>query len=74
MKRMAVLKIVNPIFGLLLMVQVLTGLCGGLLPHDWFVLLHEAGGLACAVAAMIHVILNWNWIKSTYTRKASSTG
>ncbi len=66
MKRMTALKIINPILGLLVASQVVTGLCGSLIPPDWFSLLHKSGGVACAVVALIHVGLNWNWIKSAY--------
>lgn len=67
MNRMTALKIINPILGLLVASQVLTGLCGGLLPGEVFDLVHKGGGFVCAAFALLHVSLNWNWIKATYT-------
>lgn len=66
MQRNTALKIVNPILGLLLLNQILSGIFGHSLSHEWFETLHKNGGLALALAAALHVILNWNWLKANF--------
>ena len=70
MKKNTVLKIVNPILGVLLVNQVLMGLMHDMLPHEVFEVFHEGGGIVFAIVAILHVILNWNWIKANFLRKA----
>ncbi|MBN1826053.1 MAG: hypothetical protein JW958_07290 [Candidatus Eisenbacteria bacterium] len=69
MRKNAVLKILNPILGLLLLNQLLTGLSRGGLPSEAFETLHEGGGIALAVVAVLHVYMNRNWIRAHYFRK-----
>ena len=69
MMRTSVLKIVNPILGVLLFNQVMTGLLHDMLPHEAYEVLHEGGGIVFAIVALLHVILNWNWIKANFFRK-----
>jgi hypothetical protein len=72
MTRTAILKVLNPILGILLLNQIMTGLLHEMLPHEAFEVLHERGGIALAVVAVLHVILNWNWVKANFRRKAST--
>ena len=69
MTRASVLKIVNPILGVLLLNQVATGLLHGVLPYEAFEVLHEWSGILLVVVVIVHVILNWNWIKTNFFRK-----
>ena len=69
MNRISVLKIVNPVLGVLVLNQVLTGVLHGVLPRDLFQVLHQASGLAVAAVVALHVGLNWNWIKANYFRR-----
>ncbi len=69
MTRTSVLKIVNPILEVLLLNQVMTGLLHDMLPHEAYEVLHEGGGIVFAIVALLHVILNWNWIKANFFRK-----
>ena len=66
MKRNTALKLLNPVLAYLAASQVLTGLLHGLLPRDLFFLMHRAGGLSLAFVALLHVALNWNWVKANY--------
>jgi protein-S-isoprenylcysteine O-methyltransferase Ste14 len=66
-KRNSVLKILNPILALLLLNQILVGLFHGFVPRDVFEILHQGGGIVLATAALLHVILNWNWVKANLT-------
>lgn len=63
------LKIVNPLLGVLLVNQVLMGLLHNVLPRKVFEVMHEGGGFVFAVVAVLHVMLNWNWVKANFFRK-----
>jgi hypothetical protein len=71
MKKNTVLKVVNPLLGILLINQVLMGLLHDRLPAEAFEVLHEGAGIVVAIVAVVHVILNWNWFKMNLFRKAS---
>lgn len=66
MTKPTALKIVNPILGILLLAQLLSGMLAPVIPRDWFGALHLGGGILLALVAALHVILNWSWIKATY--------
>jgi len=70
MKRTAILKVVNPILGLLVVSQLLSGLFGEALLHEVFEVIHQGGGILIAITASLHLLLNWNWVKANYFRKA----
>jgi hypothetical protein len=69
MKRNAALKILNPILGLLLVCQLATGFFHEALPHELFEVVHEGVAIALAVAALLHLSLNWNWVRANYQHK-----
>ncbi|HSG29138.1 MAG TPA: hypothetical protein VLA34_11710 [Candidatus Krumholzibacterium sp.] len=71
MKRTGALKIVNPLLGICLINQVVTGLIHGKMSHETYEILHGGGGILLAVVALLHVTLNWNWIKANYFGKLS---
>lgn len=71
MKRNLALKILNPILGVLVLNQILTGVFADDLPPKAFELLHANGGILVAAAALLHVTLNWSWVKMTYFRSHS---
>ncbi len=71
MKRNTALKALNPIIAILLVNQLLSGYFSGSISHGAFVIRHEWGGIVLAIAILLHVILNWNWIKSSYLMKTS---
>ena len=70
MKRNTMLKIVNPILGLLVVNQILTGVFGQSLSREAFEILHKDGGFVFAAVAALHLILNWNWVKANYFKRA----
>ena len=72
MKRNTALKALNPIIAILLVNQLLSGFFSGSISHAAFEIRHEGGGIVLAIAILLHVILNWNWIKSSYFLKAST--
>lgn len=68
MTKRQLLKIVNPLLGILMVNQTLTGLCSDLMSFDLFHLLHK-GGWALAPLALLHLLLNWNWIRANFQKK-----
>ena len=73
MNRNTALKILNPVLGVLVLNQLLTGFFAEDLPHEAFEILHEGGAFVFAAAILLHVTLNWNWVISSFIR-AHSTG
>lgn len=69
MMKTAVLRIVNPILGVLSVNQITVGILHDMLPHKAFEILHEGGGIVLTVVAAFHVALNWNWIKVNFFHK-----
>lgn len=69
MKRNTMLKIVNPVLGVLVISQILTGLLADTLPPKAFEILHEDGGFLLAGVAALHLILNWNWVKANFFKR-----
>lgn len=75
MKRNTALKILNPVLGIFLVNQIITGLLRMKLSHETFEILHEKAGLVLAGLVVLHLILNFNWIKASYfkTHKSSKS-
>lgn len=66
------LKILNPIL-LLLVLLVLTGLIGYLITElDPWYKLHEISGILLLAGGLLHLILNWGWVRATYLKKRTS--
>ncbi len=72
MKRNSALKVVNPILGLLVFGQIIGGLSNNLIPEETFMLLHGTNGIVLGIVAIIHLSLNWNWVKANYLQKSGS--
>jgi hypothetical protein len=66
--RNTALKIVNPVLGLLVLNQIVTGIFIEFLPEGASEL-HEWGGYLFVGVAVAHIALNWNWVKATFFRK-----
>lgn len=63
--RNLLLKTVNPLLLLLLLFQFITALARGTIPvffHRW----HPVGGYVLVGLAMIHLFLNWRWVRGAY--------
>jgi hypothetical protein len=63
------LKIVNPIIGILFIIQAATGIFHAVIPYEVFDKLHGPVGFLLAAGVTTHIILNWNWFKSTFTKR-----
>lgn len=66
MRKTGVLKIVNPVIALLLLCQVCTALLMITLGDEIFETIHKTGGILLAAGALLHLSLNWNWVKASY--------
>ena len=69
MKRVSILKILNPVLAILLLNQILTGILHGAIPKQAYEFFHEGGGILFAIGVVLHVILNWNWVKVNFLRR-----
>mgnify|MGYP006295114581 CR=1 len=55
----------NPVLLILLLFQLLTALLRGSIPvffHTW----HPVAGYTLAGLGILHLILNWRWVKGAY--------
>ena len=69
MKRNSIFKIVNPILAILFLNQILTGLLNEVIPEKTYGVIHGGGGFLIAIAVLVHVIFNWNWVKANFFKK-----
>jgi len=71
MTKTTMLKIVNPLLLLLVLTQGVTGMFRDQLGLDEakFELFHVYTGLLLVALALVHLALNWSWIKSQFGRK-----
>lgn len=61
------LKIVNPILFFFSITQALTGVFHEFvqgISYTAFELIHGIGGYVFATLALLHIYLNWNWVKN----------
>jgi hypothetical protein len=70
MKKAALLKIVNPILALLFLGQAMGGIFHDLVPYEVFRISHPLGGYALVVAVVVHVTLNWTWVKGVLFKRS----
>lgn len=69
MKKVTALKLINPIIAVLLLNQACTALLHDAMGHDAYEVFHVTGGFLLVAGAILHLILNWNWVKATYFKK-----
>jgi len=69
MKRNTTLKIINPILLVLIISQAVTGLLHTKLSPETFETIHEGGGIVLVGLVIVHLILNFNWIRASYFHK-----
>jgi putative Mn2+ efflux pump MntP len=65
------LKKINPILFILVLWQAMTGLGRDFFGKEVFEKIHVSGGLLLIIFVVIHLMLNWSWVKSNYFRPAS---
>ena len=69
MKKTKMLIYINPIIGILILNQLLSGLFSRTLHHETFEIIHKGGGVLLFIGVVIHVALNWAWVKTTFLGK-----
>lgn len=63
------LKIVNVVLLILLFNQWIGSTVYPGISHDLFEWGHERAGILLVIMAIVHLILNWNWVKANYFKK-----
>jgi len=63
------LKISVPVQGFLLLWQMVTGLNRDRFSDQVYGIIHIGGGLLLVTLVVIHVIINWDWIRKMYRGK-----
>ena len=64
MNKRNLLKIVNVLLAILILNQATTALLRDILGHNLFEFFHEGGGVTLFVIALVHLYLNWAWVKA----------
>jgi hypothetical protein len=59
------LRILNPVLAILMLSQLLSGIWHSQLSAETFTWLHVRGGVALIVALVLHVAVNWDWVRTT---------
>ena len=68
MAKNQLLKIVNLILAILVVTQASSGLLHDRLPGEAFKIIHVGGGIVLVLAIVLHVILNFAWVRSAFRR------
>jgi hypothetical protein len=66
MKRNTALKILNPVLFLFFINQLITVIFRNSFPREMFGVFHKTGGRILIGLVVLHIILNFNWIKANY--------
>ena len=69
MDKKTALKIINPIIAILILSQAASATLRGIIGGEAFEVIHEGGGLLLLIGVIVHVILNWGWVKSMFFKK-----
>ena len=63
------LKYTNVVIAVLILSQFLSGIFHKAIPYRIFETLHKGSGILLFIGVVIHVVLNWGWVKSTFFQK-----
>jgi hypothetical protein len=63
------LKYINCIIAVLILNQALTGIFHKSLSYGVFEIVHQGGGILLFIGVILHVALNWGWVKTTFFKK-----
>jgi hypothetical protein len=69
MKRQKWLQITNPILFILILWMVISGTFHSQIPYEVFEKAHPFAGYALFLLIILHLVLNWNWVKMNYFKK-----
>lgn len=63
MDKQRLLRVVNILMGIFFLVIALTGIFHELIPYAFYEKVHPAAGFIFTILAVMHLKLNWGWIK-----------
>ena len=69
MNKRNALKYINLIIAILILNQLIVGILHDVMHHEVFEILHIGGGICLFIGVVIHVALNWGWVKTTFLKK-----
>ena len=69
MKKLIELKITNVILFTLFLCQATTGLAHPLIEDELFEILHPSVGILLIIIGIMHIVLNWGWVKSNFSAR-----
>jgi hypothetical protein len=69
MDKMKWLKRVNVLLFFFLVHQAVTGLLADVMNGAVFAVMHPTGGILLVLCGLIHIGLNWGWVRSVYLTK-----
>jgi uncharacterized membrane protein len=69
MMKRKLLKYTNVVIAALILNQFLSGLFNKGIPYHVFEILHTISGILLFVGVVVHVALNWGWVKTTFLRR-----
>lgn len=67
--KQTVLKIINPVIGIVFVVQAATGTFHETIPYEVFEKMHGSSGYLLIAGIVTHVVLNWNWFKTVFMKR-----
>ena len=69
MKTNFLMKIVNPVLAVVFLFQITSGLMHGIISRELFGTIHGSNAGVLMACVLIHLILNWNWVKANFLKK-----
>ena len=69
MKKNTQLKVLNALLGLLMISQALSGFFHDSLSEENFEHIHIVGAVLIIVGVILHLVLNWGWVRLNYFKK-----
>jgi hypothetical protein len=63
------LKRTNVVLFFVLVYQAVTGALVELIDPDIFGVIHPAGGVLLVLVGIVHISLNWGWVRAVFLKK-----
>lgn len=67
--KLTALKVINPLIGVLFIVQVGTGVFNDVIPYELFSNAHGLAGYLLSAGVVVHFILNWSWFATAFKKR-----
>ena len=69
MKKAKLLKIINVTLFILILFIATTAILHEVIPYEIYVKIHAIPGFLFVILSLVHLYLNWNWVKVTFLKK-----